>query len=221
MSSRNFRIVSGLTGIVGVLMLGTSFGTNPGPPPGATQAQLVAFGHQYFAGILWGAWLQAVGSLLIVLFALALVSLANAAGRYAGMLTLFGGAILTTVSLVETSFYISALMPSPANMGLVSLSLIGAIQHLYFMVAAPALFLPLGCVLLSSTVLPRAFGYLGLLLGGVFAITGVATLFTLTLPVVVQLFASVQAIWWLAAGIALIVRTVPAPAKGQALVSAV
>lgn len=81
--------------------------------------------------------------------------------------------------------------------------------------------MPLSVVLLSSNGLPRAFGYLGLLLGAVFAITGVATLFTLTLPVAVQMCASVQAIWWLAAAVTLVVRAEPASAKGQALVGAV
>lgn len=98
------------------------------------------------------------------------------------------------VSLVEITFYISALYSNPATMGLISQDLIHAVQHLYFIVAAPALFLPLGAVLLGSRVLPRVFGYLALVLGADFAILGVVSLYSLTLPAVVTAFAGLQTI---------------------------
>jgi hypothetical protein len=205
MSTKLFRLLSALTCIVGVIMLITSFSINPGPPSNATSAQLIAFGNQYYTSILWGAWLQAVGPLLTVLFAFAIVSLAGATTRLAGLMTLFGGTILMMVSLVEITFYISAL--NTATTALISLDLIHAVQHLYFIVAAPALFLPLGVVILGSRVLPRVFGYLALVLGAAFAILGVVTLFTLTLPTAVLAFAGIQTLWWLAAAITLIVRT--------------
>jgi hypothetical protein len=186
-------------------MLITSFSLNPGPPSNATSVQLIAFGNQYYTSILWGAWLQAVGPLLSVLFAFALVCLAGATTRLAGWMTMFGGTILMMVSLVEITFYISALYQNPATMGLISGNLIHAVQHLYFIVAAPALFLPLGAVILGSRVLPRLLGYLALVLGAAFAILGVVFLYSLTLPALVLAFAGLQTIWWLAAAIALIV----------------
>ncbi len=204
MSTRLFRILSALSGIVGVIMLITSFSINPGPPSNATSAQLIAFATQNFTSILWGAWLQAVGPLLIVLFAFALVCLAGATTRLAGWMTLFGGAILMMVSLIEITFYIGTLYNQTT--GLVSIDLIHAVQHLYFIVAAPALFLPLGAVILGSYVLPRVFGYLALVLGAAFAILGVVSLYSLTLPAVVTAFAGLQTLWWLAAAITLIVR---------------
>jgi hypothetical protein len=207
MSTRLFRILSALSGIAGVIMLIASFSINPGPPSNATSAQLIAFGNQYYTSILWGAWLQAVGPLLNVLFAFAIVCLAGATTRLAGWMTLFGGTILMMVSLVEITFYMSALYNNPATMGLISGELIHAVQHLYFIVAAPALFLPLGAVILGSRVLPRVFGYLALVLGAAFAILGVVFLFTLTLPAAVLAFAGIQTLWWLAAAITLIVRT--------------
>ena len=206
MSARLFRILSALSGIIGVIMLIVSFSINPGPPSNATSAQLTAFGNQYYTSILWGAWLQAVGPVLTVLFAFAIVCLAGATTRLAGWMTMLGGTILTMVSLIEIAFYMSALDSTPASMGLISLDLIHAVQHLYFMVAAPALFLPLGIVILGSDVLPRVFGYLALVLGAAFAILGVVSLFSLTLPVVVTAFAGLQTVWWLAAAITLIVR---------------
>ncbi len=118
MSTKRYRILSALSGIIGVIMLITSFSLNPGPPSNATSAQLIAFGNQYFTSILWGAWLQAVGPLLIVLFAFAIVPLAGATTRLAGWMTLFGGTILMTVSLVEITFYMSArAFPNCQNWG--------------------------------------------------------------------------------------------------------
>ena len=206
-SKRTFCILSGLSGVVGVAAIFLSFNINPGPPPGASSAELLKFGQQHYASVLWGAWLQSVGPVLIVLFAFSLVHLAGAMQRLSGWMTLFGATTLMTVSLVEITFYVSALHPDPPVMPFISLGLISAVQHLYFIVAAPSLFLPLGIVLVGSRILPRLFGYLALLLAAVFAALGVIFLFTLTLPGKVTAFAGVQALWWLAAAIALIVRS--------------
>ena len=201
-----FCIFSGLAGVIGVVLLGLSFAINAGPPPNATSAELLKFGHDNYPNILWGAWMQAVGPVLIVFFAFALVHLAGAAQRMAGWMTFFGATILMTVSLIEITFYISALHANPATMPYISLALISAVQHLYFIVAAPSLFLPLGIVLLRSAVLPRLFGYFALALAAMFAALGVVYMLRLTLPPFVTGFAGVQALWWLAAAIALVAR---------------
>jgi hypothetical protein len=122
---------------------------NPGPPPGASSVELLEFGQQYCSSVLWGAWLQAIDPVLIVLFAFALVHLAGAAARLLVWMTFFDATILMTVSLIEVMLYISALYADPPMMTSVSLRLIYAAQRLYFIVAAPALCLPLGLVVLS------------------------------------------------------------------------
>lgn len=200
-------IAGGLSGVCGVVLLGLSFAINNGPPPGATSADLANFAQQNYAKILWGAWMQAVGPVLIVLFAFVIVYLAGATQKVSGWMTFFGATVLMTVSLIEITFYISALYRDPAVMPSVSLNLISAVQHLYFIVAAPALFLPLGIVLIQSRVLPKLFGYLALVLAGIFALLGVIFLLRLTLPAAVTAFGAVQALWWLAAALALIVRS--------------
>jgi hypothetical protein len=221
MSTKTGSILAAISGILGTVMLIASFSLNVGPPSDATGAQLIAFGNQNFNLILWGAWLQAVGPVFIVLFAFTIVSLAGATTRIAGWMTIFGATTLMTVSLVEIVFYISALYSNPATMALISFELIRAVQHLYFIVAAPALFLPLGIVILGSDVLPRLLGYLALVLGAAFALAGVVTLLSLTVPVVVQASASIQVVWWLAAAITLIVRagkaSATSPVKEQAV----
>jgi len=189
------------------------FSLNTGPATGASRAQMTAYGQQHHDAILWGAWLQAVGPVLVVLFAFTIVLLAGAAARLAGWMTLFGAATLMTVSLAEIVVYIGALHTSPATMAQTSYALISAVQHLYFIVAAPALFLPLGLVILRSDVLPQVLGYLAIVLAAGYALAGVFTLLDLTVPVAVQFAASVQVLWWLAAAGAFIMRAreVPSP----------
>jgi len=113
---RTFCILSGVSGVVGVILLMVSFAIAIPPPTDATRAELLKFGQQHYAGILWGAWLQAVAPVFIVLFAFALVQLAGATQRLAGWMTLFGATVLMTVSLIEITYYISALFPDPEVM---------------------------------------------------------------------------------------------------------
>lgn len=207
LSTRAVCILSGISGIVGVLLIGSSFSINTGPQPGANAAEIVAFGKQHFHTVMQGAWLQAVGPWLIIFFALTLVRLAGATRRLSGLMTIFGAGVLMMVSLTEVVFYIAALFSDPATLGLMSNQIAHAVQHLYFMVAAPALFVPLGFVVLGSRVLPRIFGYLALLLGAAFFVLGVTSLDVLILSSSVTSLAAIQALWWFAAAIALMIRS--------------
>ncbi len=128
-SPQLFCTLSGIGGILGVLMIIVSFNINAGPPPGATAAQLITFGKQNFGSILWGAWLQAVGPFFIVLFAFALVYLAGATKLLSGWMTFFGAVILMTVSLIEITFYIAVMFKNPPVGILVSMNIIYAVQH--------------------------------------------------------------------------------------------
>ena len=141
---------------------------------------------------------------LIICLALTLVALSEATRRVSGVLTIFGAGVLMTTSLMEIACYIGQLYLLPPEMPRIANTFGYAIQHLYFFVAAPALFLPLGIVLLGSNVLPRVFAWLALLLGGTFFVLGVLTLHDLVLPTPVTAFAAVQALWWFSAGVALI-----------------
>jgi hypothetical protein len=111
---------------------------------------------------------------------------------------------------VEVVFYLSAVNGNPATTGLMSLDLLSAVQHLYSMVAAPALFLALGIVILGSRVLPHVFGYLALALAGIFAALGIAARFS-SIQSVVNILARVQGVWWLFAATTLLVRAEKAP----------
>ncbi len=205
-SVRRTCLLAGLTGIAGFLMLGESFHINNGPPLSAPDGVFLAYVTANARRVMVAAWLQAVGPALIIVFALTLVSLSMAQRRVAGLLTVFGAGVLMTVSLMEVACYIAQLYTTPPQMPRIANTFGYAIQHLYFFVAAPALFLPLGCVLLRSSVLPRIFAWLALLLGAGFVGLGILYMQALVLPAGVTAFAGVQSLWWLAAAIALMVR---------------
>ena len=205
-STRNFCLLSGVSGVIGVSMIILSFMINSGPPSGASTAQLEIFGLENFHQILLGAWLQAVGPVFIVLFAFAIVKIAGATGKLAGWMTFFGSNILMTVSLIEITFYIGVLFQQPEVNVPIIMNLINAVQHLYFIVAAPAFFVPLGIVIISSPILPHIFGYLAILLGLVFATIGLATLFKLVLPPSILILGSLQGLWWLSASVNFLLR---------------
>ena len=206
-TKRSFCILSALSGILGVLMLMFSFSINTGPPPGASGPDLAKFAEQSYKSVLWGAWLQAVGPIFVILFAFALVHLCGADRRLSGWMTFFGATTLMTVNLIEVTFYICALFTSPSGMMEIGIRLISSVQHLYFIVSAPSLFLPLGMVLITSRIIPRVLGYLAVGLGGTFAVVGIASLFTLALPGSVTSLGSIQALWWLAAALSLLLRS--------------
>jgi hypothetical protein len=206
MSPQTFRTLSGVCGVLGPVTLVGSFFINPAPPADATVAQLVEFGRQHNDTIVLGAWLQGMGSLLIVVFALALVHLAGATNRLAGWLTLMAGTCILMVSLVEITFYLGAVEATRSgdvSTGLASDNLRKAVQHVFLI--APALLLPLGLVLLGSTILPRVFAYTGLALGAALQLLGLMGLFK-PLQALIDALLIVQALWFVAAAVVLTAR---------------
>jgi len=191
---------------MGVFMILISFNINPGPPVGASYEQLISFGHQYYTSILWGAWLQTIGPFLIIVFAFSMVFYSQAAQTLAGWMVFFGAGILMTISLIEITFYIAVLFKDPPLGSLFGLNIIYAVQHLYFIIGAPALFIPLGIVLRNSDILPKWLSWLAILMGFGFAVLGIVFLLDLILPIWVTAIAGIQAFWWLASSIVLIVR---------------
>ncbi len=200
-------LLAGVSGIFGVLFIGESFKINQGPPLSSSDAVFLAYARTHSAPVLLGSFLQAAGPALIIAFALTLVSLSGSERRVSGLLTIFGAGVLMTTSLMEVACYIGGLFVDPPDMPRIANTFGYAIQHLYFYVAAPALFLPLGFVLLRSHLLPKTFAWLALALGATFAVLGLATIQDLVLPNAVTAFAAVQALWWFAASIALMIRS--------------
>src|SRR5215470_3868186 len=132
MSTLQARILTALCGMIGPIILVASFVINPAPPAEYTVDQLRAFAVQHHNGIVFGGWLQGMGSLLIVLFAIGLVHRADASHSLAGWITLLAGATILMVSLVEVAFYLAAVQATEAGdaaSALASNNLIKAVQH--------------------------------------------------------------------------------------------
>lgn len=154
-----------------------------------------------------GGWMQIIGTLLCVLFALALVHMAGATSRLSGVLTLFGTTVLICVGLAEMTCYIGATSGDETTVRVVS-TMIPALQHAYPIIAAPMVFWPLGAVILESHILPRTIGYLGLLLGTVFAALGLIGMLQ-PIQAIVDALSAIQGVWWIAAAITLLVGRSP------------
>lgn len=209
MSTRLFRVLVGLTGFIGVATLMVSFSINPGPPAGATIPQIMIWGKANENLILAGAWLQAFGSLLNVIFIFALIQMAGASQKLMGWVTAFAGIVIMGVSLVEVSFYISAIeggVSGDMTALSISLDLIKAIQHAYVIAPAPTLLIGLGIVLLSSRLFPRIFAYIFLTFGIVMGALGLIGTFVPMQNVINSVLAA-QEVWFAVTAIALVINT--------------
>ena len=202
-SGRSFRLAVAACGVLGPAILIGSFAMNPGPPPGLSTAALEAWAAPRLGLLLVGGWTQGLGSLLIVLFALAVVEIADAAASFVGRVAFLSGATILGVSLVEITFYLAAgqaVANGDTTLGLIAGGLIKAVQHVFLI--APALLLPLGVVILRTKVLSGAFGWTALAIGAALQALGLFGLFAALQPVIDSVLV-VQSLWFMAAAIAI------------------
>jgi len=199
---RPVRILAGLCGIAGPLILVSSFMINPAPPAGLAGAALVAWARPHKASLLLGGWMQGIGSLLMVIFCLAMIDAAGAANRLSGRLTQLAATTILCVSLIEVTFYLAAgssIASGDMTLGLVSSGLIKAVQHVFLI--APALLLPLGFVLATTRLIGRLLAWSALLIGASLQGLGLAGIFMRLQPVI-DVVLIVQAAWFVLAGLA-------------------
>lgn len=222
---RLIRLLVAIVGILGTAALVAYYSAPywmlPLPPDNATAAQVVAFGARYHDLILVDTWLQAIGALLSVVFALSLVHLAGTANRFAGRLTLLVGGIVLILALVEGAFALGALQAGAnghPESALACFDLNGVFVHVFLI--APSLFLVMGIALLDTRLLPPTFAYLAVGLGVVFQVLGVAGLFNTTAVLVVIVVLMAQEAWNVAAAIALVVQAEAPRAAVRAELSA-
>ena len=212
MLARRSRILIALCGILGTVLLGLYFGVGFSVglaqlPADTTAAQVVSIGKEYRTLWFLGTWFQATGSLLSVVFFLALVQRSGRMGSLAGLLTIVGSAVLLAVVLVEGVFTIDlaqAAVNGHSTTSLTSFDIMSVFTYVYPIVPAPVIFLALGSILLGSRLLPRVLGSLAFGLGIAFAVVGLLGLFTTPLLTIAVL--SLQALWVLAAAVTLLLR---------------
>lgn len=166
-------------------------------PATASLAQVMSAAIRYHNLWFLGTWLQATGSLLSVVFFLALVQRAGATTHQAGLLTILGATVLLSLVLVEGVFTVDlaqAAVDGHQIASLTSFDIMTVFISIYPIVPAPLIYLALG------SVLPRIFGHLAIGLGIAFEIVGFVGLFTTSVLTLVVL--SLQALWVLAAALA-------------------
>jgi hypothetical protein len=223
MSAQISRILIALCGIFGTVLLGLYFGVGFSTglaqlSSAATMAQVVSIATRYHTLWFLGTWLQATGSLLSVIFFLALVQRAGRTASLAGLLTIVGSAVLLAVVLIEGVFTLD-LAQAAANghqvTSLTSFDIMTVFTYIYPIVPAPVIFLALGTILLGSSLLPRVFGYLAFGLGITFEVVGLIALFTT--PILTIIVLSLQALWVLAAALMWLIRDgTVSDARGEA-----
>ncbi len=211
MSSRMFRILIALSGILGAVALVAYFAAPwtwlPLPLATASPAEVQAFSTQYHDTLLWDTWLQAVGSLLSIIFAIGLVHLAGANGKFAGRLILPVCAVILGLSLMEGSFALGAQIASDSghlDAAVTCLDLTYVFVHIVLL--APSLFLTLGAALLGTRLLPTSFVYVALALGALFQILGFIALFSTAAMQATIIVLMLQEVWSVAVAIMLIAR---------------
>lgn len=211
------RVVPAACGLLGVVALGVYFGAAPPlPPPDAGAAEVAGVGLRYHGTLFLGAWLQATGTLLCVVFFVALVQLAGGATRPSGLLTVVGAGTLLAVAVVEGAFTVDwaqAAADGHPAVALSSYEVMSAFVHVFPMAPAPLVYLSLGAALAGSDVLPAAFARLALVLGAAFALVGLTGLFVA--PVLTLVLVGAQSLWVASAAVWLLARG-PGPATRPA-----
>jgi hypothetical protein len=213
-----------LVGIIGQAFLGLYYSTVLIPqslvPGSLTAAQLTDLAVRYHDVIFLDAWLQAIGSLLSVVFFVGLVKLSGAENRFAGLMTIIASTVLLVVALGDVTFTVAA--AQAASIGHTETAQVAfdfvagpaeAFDYTFLVAPAPFLILSLGTVLLSSDILPRVFGYIALALGVAFVGGGLASIFSPLCGTAGVAFEAVQlgqVVWIMASGATVIARAVRA-----------
>jgi hypothetical protein len=224
--SRRWVLLASVAGFAGAVALGASFGMLPSPPPvNGPLAVLIHYGtgHQHL--LMTAAWLEGSGTLLYVIFVLALVHQAGDLAGLAGRVTTMASAVVVMVSLVYDVTLIaiaqSASLGGPqTTTALVAYGLFAAVEHIFLL--APPLLLPLGLILLRTPILPRPLAVLAVVLGVASPILGLAGLFTVTAnnngPVgaAINALVALDGVWIMTAAVLLLLRG-PIPSRPAAV----
>ena len=203
------RLAAGICGLLGPLLLvvyfATPFFTN-WPFQGGTPEQIAAFASSHATLFYVGAWLQTIGTLLSVVFFVAMVTSTRTAAQTSGVMVIVGSAALLALVLVEAGLMVDVPLAATAgnteaastSFGLVN----GVFTRVFPLVPASVPYLGLGAVILSSPIIDRRFGLAAITLGALFQLAGLAALFSSAGVIAVGALAAIQALWVMAAAIA-------------------
>src|SRR6266849_3429023 len=211
MSDHRLRTIAGLCGIAGPIALTVYFAapafTN-WPYAGASAAHLTAYAGSHKTLFFAGAWFQATGTLLSIVFFLAIVQLAGAATRLAGLVVIVASAALLGLVLVEAALLTEVPLAAANGDSATVVTTFdlsnGVFARVFPLAPASAAYVGLGAVILGSSVLHRWFGFIAVGLGLAFELAGIVALFTIVGLILAIILSVAQEIWIVAAAVALL-----------------
>jgi hypothetical protein len=207
---RTLRNVAGLCGVAGPIALTVYFAapalTN-WPYAGTSAAQLTAYANTHQTLFFAGAWFQATGTLLSIVFFLAIVQLAGAATRLPGLVVIVASAALLGLVLVEAALLMEVPLAAAHGDSATVVTTFdlsnGVFARVFPLAPASAAYLGLGAVILGSRLLNRWFGYFAVGLGLAFEVAGIVAIFTFVGLILAIILSVVQELWIIAAAVAL------------------
>lgn len=211
MSDHRVRTIAGLCGIAGPIALTVYFAapalTN-WPYAGASATHLTAYADSHQTLFFAGAWFQATGTLLSIVFFLAIVQLAGAATRLPGLVIIVASAALLGLVLVEAALLTEVPLAAASGDSATVVTTFdlsnGVFARVFPLAPASAAYVGLGAVILGSSVLHRWFGYVAVGLGLAFEVAGVVALFTIVGLILAIILSVAQELWIVAAAVALL-----------------
>jgi hypothetical protein len=214
MSRRSLSRLTAFTGVASAIALVGHFAVAPPPTSFTSRALLEQFASHHDA-LLTGAWLDGIGSVLLIVTFLGVVELGGLAGTLAGRIVLLGGAGIVAHSMFTDSLLVASAQISAAGDGAMAASVVQVIHAADYAYPMVNVFwaAALGVVVLRSRVLPAVFGYVALAFGAVELVGGLASLYSDAVNAVINPFFMVMVLWNVGAAITLAVRSFEADAQ--------
>lgn len=212
MRARVWMAVSGLVGLGALAAYYVSPYLASWPNGGGSASAIAAYGSSHETLFFAAAWLQATGTMLIVIFFLGLVAAAGAVTRLSGLVVILASISLLSLVLVEA--LLAVFVPIAAGAGdreaaAVAFGLVnGTFARVFPLGPASWSYLGLGWVVLQSGVIDRRLGYAALGLGAAFEAAGLIAIASSAGALFATALSVLQVLWVAAAAI---VYAVPAP----------
>ena len=210
MTDRSLSKFGMACGIIGPILLTFYFATPAfvsWPSAGTPPDQLMQYAKTHEAVFYLGAWLQATGALLCVVFFLVLVQLAGAQRYLAGLFTIVAVALLLTVVVIEAAMLVAVPFGAASNdTATVATTFAlsnGVFVRVFSLAPAPAVFAGLAAVLFRSRVLPMGFAWAALVVAALFEVAGIAAIVATAGLILAIVMSIAQELWIIAAAVGL------------------
>jgi hypothetical protein len=206
------RLAALLCGLGGPVLLSAYFAApvfTGWPLAGAAPELLEGYAAGHARLFYAGAWLQASGALLSVVFFLLLAELAQPPA-FARGLVLTGASVMLSVVVIDAAFMVAVPMAA-ANGDLATVATAFALSNGVFvrvfpLVPAPLMFAGAAVALSGSALLPRVFVPCAWLLAAFFELAGIGAIFSQGAFIAAVVLSIVQQAWIVSAAICLWLR---------------